>query len=215
MMTAIGAATFAVLLFFFVARRFFLRRRRLLFLGGFLLAVGTFFLCYEAPPPRPTPMSFAEKAHIEAQRQVVTTWYAEHQRRIGRLDRNWQQYHRTLSEFSEDIIDLETTHARLTELEAATAAEEAQLAHLAPPPGLDDPNRALVAAILEKTLRYAAAQHQAVRLTALAADPKRQTSSVQEEQSRQLREVMITESPAGLFTASELVALLENLRLPD
>lgn len=215
MMTAIGAAACAAILFFFFARRFFPRRRRRLLFGLILIAGGAFALFYEAPPPRPTPMSLAEKAHITAQQQVVAAWYAEYQHLIGRLDRNWQQYHRTLSDFSEDIIDLETAHERFTEIEAATAAEEAQLTHAAPPPALDEANRALVAAILEKTRRYAAVQHQAARLTALAADPKRQTSNVQEEQSRRLREVMITESPAGLFTAGELSALQENLRLPE
>mgnify|MGYP000193725722 CR=1 FL=1 len=215
MLTAIGAAALAAALFFFFARRFFPRRRWLRFLGLTLAAVGTFFLCQPEPPSRPTSISPEERALITAQQQAVAAWYADYQRLIGRLDHNWQQYHRILSDFNGDLIDLETAHDRLVAVEAATAEEEAQVKQMVPPDALSETNHGLVTAILKKTQNYAAAQHQAVRLTALAADPQRQTSPVQEEQSRHLREVMITESPAGLFTANELTALRDNLRLPE
>lgn len=215
MLTAIGAAVFAAALFFFFARHFFPKRRTLRFLGLTLIAVGAFFLCQMEPPSRRAVISPEEKAHITAQQQIVAAWYADYQRLIERLDHTWQQYHRVLSDFSEDIIDIETTHERLIAVEAMAADGEAQIKRLAPPDALDEANHDLVAAILKKTQTYAEAQHQTIRLTALAADPERQTSTQQEEQSRQLRERMITESPAGLFTANELTALRENLRLPE
>ena len=215
MLTAIGAAVFAAALFFFFARHFFPKRRTLRFLGLTLIAVGAFFLCQMEPPSRRAVISPEEKAHITAQQQIVATWYADYQRLIERLDHTWQQYHRVLSDFSEDIIDIETTHERLIAVEAMAADGEAQIKRLAPPDALDEANHDLVAAILKKTQTYAEAQHQTIHLTALAADPERQTSTQQEEQSRQLRERMITESPAGLFTANELTALRENLRLPE
>lgn len=215
MLTAIGAAALAAALFFFFARHFFPKRRTLRFLGLTLIAVGAFFLCQMEPPSRRAVISPEEKAHITAQQQIVAAWYADYQRLIERLDHTWQQYHRVLSDFSEDIIDIETTHERLIAVEAMAAEGEAQIKRLAPPDALDEANHDLVAAILKKTQTYAEAQHQTIRLTALAADPERQTSTQQEEQSRQLRERMITESPAGLFTANELTALRENLRLPE
>ena len=43
--------------------------------------------------------------------------------------------------------------------------------------------------------------------------PKQLTDN-QEEQSRMLEETMIRESPTGLFTASEITALRDNLTLP-
>lgn len=215
MLTAIGAAALAAALFFFFARRFFPKRRTLRFLGLTLIAVGAFFLCQPEPPSRRAVISPEEKAHITAQQQIVAAWYADYQRLIERLDHTWQQYHRVLSDFSEDMIDIETTHERLIAVEAMAAEGEAQIKRLAPPDALDEANHDLVSAILKKTQTYAEAQHQTIRLTALAADPERQTSTQQEEQSRQLRERMITESPAGLFTANELTALRENLRLPE
>lgn len=215
MLTAIGAAALAAALFFFFARHFFPKRRTLRFLGLTLIAVGAFFLCQMEPPSRRAVISPEEKAHITAQQQIVAAWYADYQRLIERLDHTWQQYHRVLSDFSEDMIDIETTHERLIAVEAMAAEGEAQIKRLAPPDALDEANHDLVAAILKKTQTYAEAQHQTIRLTALAADPERQTSTQQEEQSRQLRERMITESPAGLFTANELTALRENLRLPE
>ena len=214
MMSAIGAAALAAALFFFCARRFSPGRKIPLFLGTVIIAAGVFSFCYPAPP-RPTTISPEEKAHITAQQQAVAEWYAEYQHLIGQLDHNWQQYHRILSDFSEDIIDLETAHDRLVEVEAAAAEEEEQVKRMSPPAALDESNRSLVAAILKKTQIYASAQNHTVRLTALAADPERQASTVQEEQSRHLQEVMIIESPAGLFTANELASLRENLRLPE
>lgn len=207
------AAALAAALLFFLPRRFFPKRRPVA-LALFLLAGGA-FLFSSQESPRPAAVSLAEKAHIAAQQEAVATWYAEYQRLIGSLDHNWQQYHHILSDFSEDLIDLETTYARLTELEAAAAEEKARLKEMPPPAALDETNRGLVEAIRQKTEIYAAAQHNAIRRTLLAADPERQTSQRQEEQSRRLRKVMITESPAGLFTANELTALRQNLRTPE
>ncbi|MGP1471405.1 MAG: hypothetical protein ACTTJE_07400 [Schwartzia sp. (in: firmicutes)] len=213
MIFAIAAAALATALLFFFPRRFFPKRRPVAFLL-FLLAGGALFFTAQESP-RPSAVSAAEKAHIAAQQAAVATWYANHQRLIEGLDHNWQQYHRILSDFSEDLIDLETAHERLTALESAAAEEKARVKDMTLPAALDETNRDMVEAIRQKTERYAAAQHNAIRLTALAADPERQTSRRQEEQSRRLRDVMITESPAGLFLATELTALRQNLRTPE
>ena len=86
---------------------------------------------------------------------------------------------------------------------------------MAPPPTLEGDNYDLVIEIIKKTQTYSAAQHQAILRTRAAADPSRQISELQEEQSRRLEEIMILESPAGLFTASEISALRENLTIPE
>lgn len=213
MLFAIAAAALATALLFFFPRRVFPKRRAVA-LVLFLLAGGAFLFAAQESP-RPAAVSSAEKAHIAAQQAAVATWYATYQRLIAGLDHNWQQYHRILSDFSEDLIDLETAHERLLALEVDAAEENARVKEMTPPAALDETNRDLVEAIRQKTERYAAAQHNAIRLTALAADPERQTSRQQEEQSRRLRDVMITESPAGLFMATELTALRQNLRTPE
>ena len=211
--TTLAALAVGLLLLFFL-RRYFPNRRIFFVFAAVILAAAAFSFFSTEPPPRPA-ISPEERSHIIAQQQIIAEWYTEHQRLIGDLDHNWQQYHRTLTEFDADDISIETAYERLTELDAAAAEEEARVRKMEPPKALDRVNYDLVAVILSKTRAYAAAQRQAIHLTAAAADPQHLTSDVQEEQSRRLRQVMITESPAGLFTAAELTALRENLILPE
>ncbi len=208
-----AAGAGALVLLLFLARRFFPRRRVFVIFCLVLLAAGTAF--YRTHETKSEPMTAAERAHISEQQMIVADWYAEYQALIDQMDYNWQQYHRILSHFDEDIIDLTTAYERLDELDRDAMDTLDQLKDMEPPLALDDENYDLVTEIILKARAYAEAQRKTIRHTANVADPDLQLTEIQEEQSRRLRDVMRSESPAGLFTAKEISALRDNVDTKD
>lgn len=204
---ALGAALLVLLLF--LAQRFFPRRGIFAIFCAVLLCAGAAF--YITQKEKTEPMTAAKREHIAEQQMIVADWYAGYQGLIDEMDHNWRQYHRILSDFDADIIDLTTAYERLDELDAEAIKTLDTLERMEPPLTLDDDNYDLVTAIILKTRAYAAEQRQTIRHTANVADPDHQSTEVQEEQSRRLRDVMRSESPAGLFTAREISALKENV----
>ena len=160
-------------------------------------------------------MSREEIARLAEQQKLFSDWYNLYQRDIDDLSHNWQRYHHTIEAFKEDNISLSSCHERLSEL----AEEEGKLverinARKIPDnldPFLAEETRQLNA----KTLAYAAAQYRAIALSRAAADPQSVRSDIQAEQSRLIQEIMIKESPAGLFTAQEVYAIREYLAMPE
>ena len=204
---AAGAALVVLLLF--LAQRFFPRRSIFAIFCVVLLCAGAVF--YATQGEKTEPLTTAERAHRAEQQMMVADWYAEYQGLIDQMDHNWRQYHRILSDFDEDVIDLTTAYERLDELDAEAVKTLDTLSRMEPPLALDNDNYDLMTAIILKARAYAAEQRQTIRHTADVADPERQISEMQEEQSRRLRDVMRSESPAGLFTAREISALRENV----
>ena len=131
------------------------------------------------------------------------------------MDHNWQQYHRILSDFKADNISIQTIYLRLTQLENEAAKTKNSLRQLNPPISLSDNNYDLLIEVMKKTRKYATEQHRTISLTRAAADPAGPLPEKQEDQSRLLEEVMIRESPSGLFTAAEISSIRDNLSLPD
>lgn len=205
-----------VLLLLFFLRRYFPNRRVFYLFFLTIIAAGAFTgIAIDAQKPETQVMSDTEKYALLQQQQIFTSWYTDYKKDIEQLDHNWQQYHRILADFKADNISIQTTWVRLQQLEAEATQLDAVITKMAPPPTLEGDNYDLVIEIIKKTQTYSAAQHQAILRTRAAADPSRQISELQEEQSRRLEEIMILESPAGLFTASEISALRENLTIPE
>lgn len=204
---AAGIGALVVLLF--LVQRFFPRRGIFAIFCMVLLGAGA--VLFWTQEEKAAPMTDAERMHIIEQQNMVVDWYAEYQGLIDQMDYNWQQYHRILSDFDADVIDLTTAWERLDELDGAALATLDTLSRMEPPLALDDENYDLVTAIILKARAYAGAQRQTIRHTADVADPEKQLTEVQEEQSRRLRDVMRSEAPAGLFTAKEITALRDNV----
>ncbi len=202
-----------VVLLLFLIQRFFPRRGIFAIFCLVLLGAGT--VLFMTQEEKTVPMTAAEREHISEQQELVVDWYTEYQGLIDQMDHNWQQYHRILSDFDADVIDLTTAWERLDELDGAALSTLDALSRMEPPLALDDENYDLVTAIILKARAYAVAQRQTIRHTADIADPEKQITEVQEEQSRRLRDVMRSESPAGLFTAKEILALRDNVDTRD
>ena len=166
----------------------------------------------EAPPP---PMTAEQKHAISEQQQLFVPWYERHQQHIDQLDRNWQAYHNILESFKADAISIETVKVRLTALEQDAHATENSIRDNIPPLALETTNYDLVTSLREKTMQYAHAQSLTITHTKNAADPALLQTNVQSEQSRMLQEIMIKESPVGLFTANEVDQLRTRLKIQE
>ena len=209
MVWAQAAGVGLVVVLLFLVQRFFPRRGIFAIFCMVLLGAGA--VLFWTQEEKAAPMTDAERMHIIEQQDMVVDWYAEYQGLIDQMDYNWQQYHRILSDFDADVIDLTTAWERLDELDGAALATLDTLSRMEPPLALDDENYDLVTSIILKARAYAGAQRQTIRHTADVADPEKQLTEVQEEQSRRLRDVMRSEAPAGLFTAKEISALRDNV----
>lgn len=208
---AVGVGCFVLLLF--LVQRFFPRRG--IFAIFCLVLLGAGVVLFMTQEEKTAPMTAAERDHISEQQGMVVDWYTEYQGLIDQMDHNWQQYHRILSDFDADVIDLTTAWERLDELDGAALSTLDALMRMEPPLALDDENYDLVTTIILKARAYATEQRQTIRHTADVADPEKQLTEVQEEQSRRLRDVMRSEAPAGLFTAKEISALRDNVDTRD
>ena len=208
---ALGAALIVLLLF--LAQRFFPRRRIFAIFCAVLLCAGA--AIFVTHKEKTEPMTAAERDHITEQQMIVADWHAEYQGFIEQMDHNWRQYHRILSDFNDDVIDLTTAHERLNELDVEAMKTLDALERMEPPMELDGDNYDLVTAVILKARAYASEQRQTIHHTASVSDPEHQITEVQEEQSRHLRDVMRSESPAGLFTAQEISALRENVDVKE
>ena len=206
------ALALGVLLLFLLHR--FLPNRKAFFLFVLMLAAAGVF-AWLHPWETPTTTSPEARAHLAQQQTIVSDWFKDYQGLVEQLDHNWQQYHRILSDFDEDIIGIEAAYARLRQLEPQAARVAATFDQMDPPIELDDASYDIVTAMIFKTRAYANARLRTIQRTAAAADPEHLLSNLQEEQSRHLRDVMITESPAGLFTAEDIKALRESVALPE
>ncbi len=208
---ALGVGCFVLLLF--LVQRFFPRRG--IFAIFCLVLLGAGVVLFMTQEEKTAPMTAAERDHISEQQGMVVDWYTEYQGLIDQMDHNWQQYHRILSDFDADVIDLTTAWERLDALDGAALSTLDALMRMEPPLALDDENYDLVTTIILKARAYATEQRQTIRHTADVADPEKQLTEVQEEQSRRLRDVMRSEAPAGLFTAKEISALRDNVDTRD
>lgn len=144
---------------------------------------------------------------LERQR-IFGEWYAGYQKDIDRLDRNWQLYHNILDGLQTvdaENFNEEALYQRLKELEQESIDEQLKIHMLTAPQNIGRENRRLVEEIIRKTQRYVDAQTQAISMSAFAANPA--TPVDLETLKLKLNDIMIRESPEGLFTAQEISAI--------
>ncbi|MBR1579059.1 MAG: hypothetical protein IJ668_00945 [Selenomonadaceae bacterium] len=143
------------------------------------------------------------------QEKFFIDWYTQYQKDIEQLDRNWQLYHSIVDSYKTYKADLSSTYERLQELEREELLEQIHIHTLQPPPELDAECSELVGQVIKKTQLYVDAQTQTISLTKNAANPEFIAVEDHNELSRRFQDIMIRESPVGLFTASEISALRE------
>ena len=149
------------------------------------------------------------RAQMEAlleQQKIFGDWYAAYQKDIDRLDRNWQSYHNIidgLKTVDTQSFNAEALHMRLTNLEQDSIDEQIKIHMLTAPSRLAEENRVLVEEIIRKTQHYVDAQTRTISLSKTATTPPVELENLK----LKLHDIMIRESPAGLFTAQEISAI--------
>ena len=156
-------------------------------------------------------ISQAQLEKLQAQQKIFGDWYAAYQRDIDSLDRNWQTYHNIidgLAKMDAESFNAEAVYQRLKELERESIDEQIKIYGLTAPQTLDEENRVLVDEIIRKTKDYIDAQTRTISLSATAANPANSATPVELETLKlKLHDIMIRESPEGLFTAQEISAI--------
>ena len=168
-----------------------------------------------APAAAPPPMSEQERYELQQQQQIFAAWYADYQRDLDELDRNWQWYHHIIENFKEDNISIQTAFVRLKQLDQDSQKLRDRIALHAPPVALNDGCYDLLTEVVNKTNTYAEAQYRTIALTRAAADPANLKTDDQAEQSKILQTIMIRESPVGLYTAKEISSIRQALVIPE
>lgn len=173
-----------------------------------LLIVFTVSAFIHGQQSRREQITRAQMEELLERQKIFGDWYAAYQRDIERLDQNWQRYHNILDGLS--TIDAENFNAealwlRLKELEQDSIDEQLKIHQLTAPPDLDSDNRRLVEEVIRKTQRYVDAQTQAIAMSVIAANPY--AGQDFETVRRDLNDIMIRQSPEGLFTAQEISAI--------
>ena len=155
-------------------------------------------------------ISRAQQEELQARQKIFADWYASYQRDIDRLDRNWQTYHNIvdgLESVDADSFNAEAVYLRLRELEQESLDEQIKIYGLTAPQLLDEQSRTNVDEIIRKTKDYADAQTRTISLSVGAA----QVNPELETLKLKLHDIMIRESPEGLFTAQEVSAIRDAL----
>ena len=155
-------------------------------------------------------ISRAQIEDLQRRQKIFGEWYAAYQKDIERLDSNWQLYHNILdglNSIEPQNFNAEAIYLRLKDLERESLDEQLKIHQLNPLPELDRENRDLVDLIIKKTQRYVDAQTKTINLSVQAAIPPVELENLK----IRLHDIMIRESPEGLFTAQEISAIRDAL----
>ena len=181
-------------------------RKGFMIICTLMLVVFSVSLLIHGRQVRQEQITRAQLEDLLERQKIFGDWYAAYQKDIDRLDRNWQLYHNILDGLKAtdaQSFNAEAIHLRLKELEQESVDEQLKIHMLSPPPALDSDNRYLVEVVIKKTQRYVDAQTRTITLSAQAATPPIDLEILQ----ARLQDIMIRESPEGLFTAQEISAI--------
>lgn len=152
---------------------------------------------------------------IREQQRIFGEWYANYQKDIERLDRNWQLYYNIVDTLKTAEIYEYTTYERLKELEWMAIDEQVQIYNLEVPHELDDECHILLSAVINKTKVYSDAQVKVITLVCALANPEGVEDFNLDELNNKIKNITIRESPAGLFTAAEISTIRDKLTVPE
>lgn len=154
-------------------------------------------------------MTRAQLESLQLRQKLFGEWYADYQKDINSLDRNWQRYYKIVETLKTAEVYEYSTYEQILELEGETITEQNRIHELKVPPELDETCRELLNSVINKTKTYVDAQVKTISLTKQAANPEVVTDT--KVMNKRINEIIIRESPAGLFTASEIAMIRDIL----
>ena len=151
---------------------------------------------------------------IRFQQKIFGDWYAEYQKIIDRLDRNWQQYYQITDSLKTAEIYEYSTYEQLEELKLSAIDEQMKIYNLEIPRELDDECHVLLAEVIKKTGLYSDAQVKVISAVCKEANPEGVEDFDLQALNKKIKDITIRESPAGLFTATEISAIRDKFIVP-
>ena len=151
---------------------------------------------------------------VRFQQKIFGDWYAAYQKDIDRLDRNWQQYFQIVDSLKTAEIYEYSTYEQLEDLKLSAIDEQMNIYGLEVPRELDDECHVLLATVITKTKIYSDAQVKVISAVCTAANPEGVENFDLQALNKTIKEITIRESPAGLFTATEISAIRDKLMVP-
>lgn len=200
--------TIAAAIALFVLYKFLPTRKTFMIICTVLLVVFSISAFIHGRQTQHEQITRAQLEELQQRQKIFSDWYADYQKDIDRLDRNWQLYHNILERLNTitaDTFNAEALYQRLKELRDESVDEQLKIHMLTPPVGLDIESHRLVETVIRKTQRYVDAQTQAISMSAAESNPALQKDL--ETLRIRLNDIMIRESPEGLFTAQEISAI--------
>ena len=150
---------------------------------------------------------------IQSQQKIFGDWYAEYQKDIDTLDRNWQVFYDIVETLRTAEVYEEITYDQLKELESEVISEQIKIHNLQAPLELEEDCRIVLSTLIRKTQIYSDAQAKTVTAVKEIANPE--TVKDLAEMNKKIKDVTIREVPTGLFTAQEISAIRDKLLLPE
>jgi len=155
------------------------------------------------------------RAQIEEtlqQQQIFSEWYADYQKEIDHLDRNWQLFYSIIANLKTAEIYELSTYEQFSELELDALDEQKNIQAMQVPKNLNQEYAELILEIIKKTQSYVDAQTKTISAVRMAADPEHFKDL--KILNRVIKDIIIRQAPAGLFTATEIAAIREMLTVP-
>lgn len=202
----IVAATIALVLLY----KFMATRKNFFVICAVLVVVFGISAFVHSRQVQQEEISRAQLEVLHERQKIFGDWYAAYQRDIDSLDRNWQTYHNIidgLQTMDADSFNAEAVYLRFKELEQESLDEQIKIYGMTAPQLLDEESRTLVENVIRKTKDYVDAQTRTISLSVKAA----QSPVELEPLKLKLHDIMIRESPEGLFTAQEISAIRDIL----
>lgn len=196
----------------FALYKFLPNRKSFIYFCGALLGIFCISAFVQGLRSQQASIDRAEMDEIRAQQKIFSDWYADYQKDIEQLDRNWQLYHSIVETLKNTEVYELSTYEQLTDLEADALAEKAHIHTLNVPYGLDEECSAAILEIIRKTGAYVDAQTKTISAARDAANPDVFVNLY--VLNRRIKDITIRESPAGLFTAVEISVIREKLTIP-
>ena len=196
-----------------VLYRFFPRKKVFVYFCILLLMIFSISAFWNNRQVEKEKISREQIELMQKQEKIFIDWYADYQKNIDALDRNWQSYYDIAETLKTSEIYEEITYEQILELESEVIAEQIKIHNLQVPVELEDDCKIILSEVIRKTQNYSDAQAKVVTSLKQISNPE--TVKDLPDLNKKIKDITIRESPAGLFTAAEISAIRDKLIVPE
>lgn len=150
---------------------------------------------------------------IRHQQEIFVEWYADYQKNIDKLDRNWQIYFDFVETLKNTEIYEKKKYEQISDLEVEVIDEQIKIHNLKIPEELSEDCKILLNEVVRKTQIYSDSQAKVVTAAKNFANPDAFKDI--NDLKQKIKNLTIREVPEGLFTANEISEIRGKLIIPE